>query len=59
VTAKNQTEGRKQNAAQPIGERSGLVSKAGTARTGEKERRSAGPDGPDAREITEANPKGR
>jgi hypothetical protein len=39
---------------QPIGERSGLMSKKATARTGEKERCSAGPDGPDARETTRA-----
>lgn len=43
--------GRKENAAQPLGERAGLVSKAGTIRTGERERRSAGPDGPKAGEI--------
>lgn len=43
----NQSDGRKANAAQPLGERSGLVSDKGTDRTGEKERNSAGPDGPD------------
>ncbi len=46
-----QTHGREDNAAQPPGERPGLVSEAGTKRTGEAERRSAGPDGPDAKEV--------
>jgi len=45
----NQTAGRKENGAQPLGERHGLVSDAGTRRTAEKERKSAGPDGPDAK----------
>ena len=44
-----QTAGRKENGAQPLGERHGLVSDAGTRRTGEQERKSAGPDGPDAK----------
>jgi hypothetical protein len=52
MTNKPQTDGRKANAAQPLGERKGLVSNAGTKRTAEAERRSAGPDGPDAGEIT-------
>jgi hypothetical protein len=43
-----QSKGREANAAQPPGERPGLVSKAGTQRTGEKSRTAAGPDGPDA-----------
>ena len=43
-----QSQGRKANAAQPPGERPGLVSKAGVQRTGEKSRTAAGPDGPDA-----------
>lgn len=50
-TEKAQTPGRKANAAQPLGERKGLVSNKGTKRTAEKERRSAGPDGPDAGEV--------
>ena len=45
---KPQTAGRDANAAQPLGDRKGLVSEKGTQRTAEKERRSAGPDGPDA-----------
>ena len=51
---KQQTDGRKANAAQPLGEREGLVSKKGTKRTGERARRSAGPDGPDARQVGDA-----
>ena len=45
------SKGRKANAAQPLGEREGLVSEAGTKRTGKAERRSAGPDGPDAGQV--------
>jgi hypothetical protein len=48
MTDKPQTEGRKANAAQPLGERRGLVSNNGTERTGKASRRKAGPDGPDA-----------
>lgn len=43
----NQSDGRKANAAQPLGERSGLVSEEGRDRTARKEQNSAGPDGPD------------
>lgn len=43
-----QSVGRETNAAQPLGERPGLVSKAGTKRTGKASRAAAGPDGPDA-----------
>ena len=43
--------GREQNAAQPPGERPGLVSEKGVKRTGQASRRAAGPDGPDAGEI--------
>lgn len=45
------SKGREANAAQPLGERQGIVSKSDTKKTGEKERRSAGPDGPDARAV--------
>ena len=48
-----QTPGRKANEAQPLGERQGLVSDTQTERTAQKERASAGPDGPDAREVGE------
>lgn len=43
-----QTSGRKANAAQPLGERAGLVSEEETRKTGRASRRAAGPDGPDA-----------
>ncbi len=46
--SKAQTPGREANAAQPLGERKGLVSNKQTKATAEKEKRSAGPDGPDA-----------
>jgi hypothetical protein len=46
-----QSPGRKQNAAQPLGEREGLVSKEATQRTAEAELKSAGPDGPDAAAV--------
>jgi hypothetical protein len=48
---KDQTKGRAANAAQPLGERKGLVSRAGTKRTGEKSAKAAGPDGPDAAAV--------
>jgi hypothetical protein len=51
MTGKHQSAGRDKNAAQPLGERSGLVSKKGTARTGERSTEAAGPDGPDAKEA--------
>jgi hypothetical protein len=44
----NQTDGRKSNAAQPLGDKVGLVSNGGRDRTGEKSTSAAGPDGPDA-----------
>ena len=44
----NNTEGRKANAAQPLGERKGLVSDRDAQKTAEKSRKAAGPDGPDA-----------
>ena len=43
--------GRQKNAAQPPGDRPGLVSEKGVKRTGEAARRAAGPDGPDAGEV--------
>lgn len=59
MASKNQTAGRERNAAQPLGERSGLVDKAGTIRGGKQEQRSAGPDGPDPTEITRSIRKER
>jgi hypothetical protein len=51
MTEKQNSEGRERNDAQPLGERRGLISHAGTLRGGERSRRRAGPDGPDAREV--------
>lgn len=48
---KSNTDGRQENEALPFGERPGLVSEKGVKRTGEAERKSAGPDGPDATEV--------
>jgi hypothetical protein len=45
------TKGREQNSAQPLGERQGTTSKAGTKRTGRRETKAAGPDGPDAKPV--------
>jgi hypothetical protein len=46
-----QTEGREENGAIPLGRPDASTSDAQVKRTGEQERRSAGPDGPDAREV--------
>ena len=46
-----QTEGREKNGAEPGDKPDGSTSSAAVKRTGEQERRSAGPDGPDATEI--------
>lgn len=46
-----QPQGRKENAAQDLGQRKGLVSDDATKRTGKKSVRAAGPDGPDARKV--------
>ncbi len=46
-----QSEGRKDNAAQPLGEQPGLASKDEVKHNGEKSRRAAGPDGPDASAV--------
>jgi hypothetical protein len=43
--------GRKANEAQPLGQRSGLVSDHKTDKTGKREAKSAGPDGPDGKVI--------
>jgi len=45
--------GRKANAAQPLGDMKGIESERAENRTGERERRSAGPDGPRAAEVTQ------
>lgn len=51
MTDKNQTEGRVDNGAIPSGKPDASTSDAAVKRTGERERRSAGPDGPDATEV--------
>jgi hypothetical protein len=48
MTKADNSKGREANAAQPLGERKGTASKAETIRTGREERKTAGPDGPDA-----------
>jgi hypothetical protein len=50
----NQSDGRGRNAAQPLGERHGSVSDKQTKKTAAHEQKSAGPDGPDASEITKS-----
>jgi hypothetical protein len=49
----DQTPGRERNAAQPLGLRDGDDTDKKLSRTGEQEKTSAGPDGPDATEIGE------
>jgi len=44
--------GRKENAAQPLGEQKGIESERAEWKTAERERHSAGPDGPNARDVT-------
>lgn len=46
-----QTEGRQDNGAIPPGKPDAATSDTAVRRTGDKERRSAGPDGPDAKAI--------
>lgn len=48
---KNQTPGRDDNGAIPPGKPDASTSDAAVKRNGERERRSAGPDGPDATEV--------
>jgi len=51
MTQSNNSKGREANKALPLGERPGLVSNEDTVKTGQKERRTAGPDGGDATEV--------
>lgn len=46
-----QSKGRDENAAQPLGERKGIVSAEETKKSGRESTRRAGPDGPDAAEV--------
>lgn len=48
-----QTAGRDRNGAQPLGAKDGTSTPAKIKRTGQKESRSAGPDGPDASVVGE------
>lgn len=48
-----QTDGRDANGATPAGKPDASTSDAAVRETGQKERRSAGPDGPDAGEVGE------
>ena len=51
MASNNQTEGRKANGALPLGQRTGGDTDSKVKAQGRREQRSAGPDGPDAREI--------
>ena len=58
MSDKLNTEGRKANAAQPLGQRDGLVSDRSTEKTGRREQNSSGPDGPVPRDsVAGINPK--
>lgn len=46
-----QTEGRDDNGAIPLGKPDASTSDAAVRKTGQHERRTAGPDGPDAAEV--------
>ena len=50
---KDQTDGRRENGASPGGKPDASTSSAAVKRNGERERASAGPDGPDAGEVGE------
>jgi len=47
----NQTKGREKNGAIPLGRPDASTPERDVARTGMRERRSAGPDGPDGAEV--------
>lgn len=48
-----QSKGRKENAAQPLGGRKGVVSHKQTVKSGKESVRRAGPDEPDAKAVGE------
>ena len=56
-----QSEGRKANAAEPLGRFTALGGRKDIEKTGAKSRRKAGPDGPDATDVgdTFKEPPGR
>jgi len=51
---KQQSKSRAKNAAQPLGQRHGLVSDNQTEKTAARSRTAAGPDGPDAAQVASA-----
>lgn len=51
MTDKIQTDGRKDNGAIPLGTPDASTPHADAKKNGERERQSAGPDGPDATEV--------
>lgn len=57
--SRHQTQGRKANAAEPLGEKKGVSSNREVEETGAESRRRAGPDGPRAEtpaELTAGSP---
>ena len=48
MTRSENTDSGRANAAQPLGERAGLVSKSQTKKTGKRSQEQAGPDGPNS-----------
>ena len=48
---KDQSAGRKANAALPLGQREGGDTERKVRKTGQREQKSAGPDGPSAEEL--------
>jgi hypothetical protein len=51
MTDRQQTQGREDNGAAPGGKPDAATSDAEVRRTGRRARTSAGPDGPDAKEV--------
>jgi hypothetical protein len=49
--SKIQSGGRDKNAAEPLGERKGVMSNKATEKAGDKSTRKAGPDGPSAASV--------
>lgn len=52
MSDRSQTEGRRGNAAEPLGDKKGVSSPADVERTGRKGPKHAGPDGPDPTEAS-------
>jgi hypothetical protein len=49
--SKIQSDGRRENAAEPLGERKGVTSNHATKKVGKESTRKAGPDGPSAASV--------